>query len=203
MTHLGNKRPLAGSRLSGHPKSDYVDRTIIASERPASAAPKCLFGFLRRSVMEMSLCEQVDDAIDDFKHLLPRFIAVSLSSLKRSDLRPQPLAKTENVAAQMWPAAEILYHATDILRSASGALPWKAAWSCSTFGCRTRLADTAATEWALWKTLPVSIARIFQAVRTEKAGVADCGGAGLREAIRCYQKQTKYANNDSLGLALN
>jgi hypothetical protein len=125
MTHLGNKRPLAGSRLSGHPKSDYVDRTIIASERPASAAPKCLFGFLRRSVMEMSLCEQVDDAIDDFKHLLPRFIAVSLSSLKRSDLRPQPLAKTENVAAQMWPAAEILYHATDILRSASGALPGK------------------------------------------------------------------------------
>jgi hypothetical protein len=115
-------------------------------------------------------------------------------------LRPQPLAKTENVAAQMWPAAEILYHATDILRSASGALPGKAAWSWSTFGCRTRLADTAATEWALWKTLPVSIARIFQAVRTEKAGVADCGGAGLREAIRCYQKQTKYANNDFLGL---
>ena len=51
-----------------------------------------------------------------------------------SDLRPQPHAKTENIAAQMWPAAEILYHATDILRSASRALPWKATWSWSTFG---------------------------------------------------------------------
>jgi hypothetical protein len=152
----GTRNRITSTELSSLPSDRHRLPRNAGSDFSAAASLKC------------HCVSKPMTRIDDFKHLLPRFIAVSLSSLKRSDLRPQPHAKTENIAAQMWPAAEILYHATDILRSASRALPWKATWSWSTFGCRTRLADTAATEWALWKTLPVSIARKHQAVGTEK-----------------------------------